>query len=383
MEKKVAKDTEGKGIKEVSAEKMMTNSKPSDSSGKVIFDEPILCAQFVRDYVDLPYMKDVRPEDIEDVSSQFVPLVAEERNADRVKKIKVQGKNPFYLISLIEHKTKPDYNIFMQIFRYMVYIWEAYEKEEEKKREGISKTKSFRYPLILPIVYYEGSQRWAAPLHFKDRVAFGELFEKYVPDFQYYLVPIRKYTNEELLERADEISLVMLFNKLQNKEDVTELRKISPGKLEKILQDSPGQVVKVIADVLFAFLVKANVPVEEAEELVGKVKEKKMAELFADMEKMDIQAERRNTAEQRARADKEKERADKAEERADKAEERADKAEERADKAEAAIENGIRLFIEMCREFVLSREQTLQRLAEKYGIECSEAEEWLEKYWAE
>ena len=34
--------------------------------------------------------------------------------------------------------------------------------------------KDFRYPPILPIVYYEGSQKWTAPLHFRDRVAYGE-----------------------------------------------------------------------------------------------------------------------------------------------------------------------------------------------------------------
>ena len=304
---------------------------------------------------------------IEDVSSQYVPLIAEERNADRVKKIKVKGKNPFFLISLIEHKTKTEYNIFMQIFRYMVYIWEDYEKTEEKKRKGISKTKEFRYPPILPIVYYEGSQSWTAPLHFRDRVAFGDMFEKYVPDFQYYLVPIRNYTNEELLERADEISLVMLFNKVQTKEDVAKLREIPPKKLEEILRDTPSQVLKVIADVLFVLLLKENVPLDEAEELVEKVKEKKMAELFENMEKMDIQAERRNTAEQR--------------ERADKAEERADKAEERADKAEAIVEKGLQLFIETCREVQMPREIILGKLVEKYGISKEEAEEWISKYW--
>ena len=38
-----------------------------------------------------------------------------------------------------------------------------------------------------------------------------------------------------------------------------------------------------------AFLRKENVPEEETETLVGKVKEKKMGELFANMDKMDIQ----------------------------------------------------------------------------------------------
>ena len=44
-------------------------------------------------------------------------------------------------------------------------------------------------------------------------------------------------------------------------------------------------------------------PEKEAETLVGKVKEKKMGELFANLDKMDIQAERRKTAEAVKRAE--------------------------------------------------------------------------------
>ncbi len=340
----------------------ITNSQPRDSSGKKIFEDATLCAQFCRDYVDLPYMKDVRPEDIEDVSSQYVPLIAEERNADRVKKIKVKGQSPFFLISLIEHKTKPEYNIGMQIFRYMVYIWEDFAKAEEKKRKGISKTKDFKYPMILPIVYYEGSEKgWTAPLHFRDRILFGELFGEYVPDFRYYLVPIREFSNEELLARGDEMSLLMLINKVQNKEDIEALRKIPAHKLESILKDTPPHVLTIIADVLFVLLLKENVPLDEAEELVEKVKEKKMGELFENMEHMDIQAERRNTAAQRARAEQ-------AEERAERAEERAEQAEERM----------ILEYIKVCLEFKVSKEEIVDRLVEQYGMKRQEAEALLQ-----
>ena len=75
----------------------------------------LLCSQFLRDYVDLPGLKDVTSEDIEDVSDQFVPLFAEERNADRVKRIQLKKGNveepPFFLVSLIEHKTQVEYNV--------------------------------------------------------------------------------------------------------------------------------------------------------------------------------------------------------------------------------------------------------------------------------
>ena len=80
-----------------------------------------------------------------------------------------------------------------------------------------------------------------------------------------------------------------------------------------------------------------------------------MGELFANMEHMDIQAERRNTAEQRARAEE----------------------------AEARVEKervrGIRNYIDTCREFGLSQEEILGRLVEKFGMSRQEAEDWLKE----
>ena len=143
----------------------VTGVSPDDSliivkrrvqTGKVIFEDNNLCCQFLNDYVDLPHFKDVRPEDIEDVSEEFVPLFSNEREADRIKEIKIRGENnitSFFLISLIEHKSNVEYNIHMQIFRYMVYIWERYERRMEQENPGCTRRKDFTYPPIIPIVY--------------------------------------------------------------------------------------------------------------------------------------------------------------------------------------------------------------------------------------
>ena len=85
-----------------------------NNTGKVIFEDNNLYCQFLNDYVDLPHFKDVRSEDIEDVSEEFVPLFSNEREADRIKEIKIRGENnitSFFLISLIEHKSNVEYNI--------------------------------------------------------------------------------------------------------------------------------------------------------------------------------------------------------------------------------------------------------------------------------
>ena len=93
-ESEMVKETENEAADGNDVKKQRTdiilNTKVRDSSGKAIFADNELCAQFVRDYVDIPELKHVTAEDIEDVSSQFVTLFAEERNADRVKRIQLK-----------------------------------------------------------------------------------------------------------------------------------------------------------------------------------------------------------------------------------------------------------------------------------------------------
>lgn len=178
------------------------NSQIRDSSSKIIFGDSHLCSQFLQGYVNIPMLKNVKPEDIEDVSRQYVHMFTEERNSDVVKKVWLKGnETPFYLISLIEHKSQMDYNVIMQILRYMVYIWEDYEKEQEREHKGISKTKSFRYPPVLPIVYYDGTADWKGGIELENRVYLSDVFEEYIPNFKCILVQLKDYSNAEIMEK--------------------------------------------------------------------------------------------------------------------------------------------------------------------------------------
>lgn len=267
----------------------------------------------------------------------------------------------------------------------MVHIWETYEKEADSIREGMHRRKDFLYPPILPVVYYEGRTEWKVPPDFRSRIREGKTFGKYIPDFEYYLVPLQDYSNEALMDRRDEISLAMIINKLQTAEDIERFRKLPGQEMEAILQDTPKHVVNTIADILKTFLLKMNVPVSETEKLTDKVREKKMGELFADMEKMDIQAERRNTAnakKEAAEAKKEAEEAKKeaaeAKKEAAEAKKEAAEAEKRADKSE---EDNIRLSVELCQELGASKDSAVRKLMEKRNMSLETAQEKIMLYW--
>lgn len=276
----------------------------NDIQSKTIFQNPLLCSQFLRNYVNHPMMKNIRPEDIEDYTDRFVSYFGVEYEADTVKKIHVREENgeksEIFLISLIEHKTDVDYNVVVQLLKYMACIWAEYEKQFGADYKNQVKTKEFRYPPILPVVYHEGSDTWTAPLHLKDRIFMHEIFEEYIPDFTYCLVDNHKFSNEELLVHKDEMSLIMLLNKIQTKADLSEFLSIPLEKVNRIVKESPEAVVDIIVMVMQALCTKLNVSRQDAEECVKKVRTRNMGYLWANMEKIDVQATQAELSEMRA-----------------------------------------------------------------------------------
>ena len=281
----------------VKKKQQISNSKPHDSSSKIIFGNAELCSQFLRNYMDMPILKNVRAEDIEDVTERYIPMFTEERNSDTVKRIKISENNVLFFVSLIEHKTRVDYNVNMQLLRYMVYIWEDYEHEMERQKKGISKTKGFKYPPILPIVYYEGIGKWTAARNIQDRILFHEAFEPFTPQFSYKLVQLNAYSIDQLVRKNDELSLLMLINRLQSTKAFRELN-LPKDYLKNLSEHSTDELLDIIEKVTASMLRHLNLPEDEVSEFTGQVKERKMAELFENFKDIDLPAARKKAREQ-------------------------------------------------------------------------------------
>ncbi|WP_027205179.1 hypothetical protein [Butyrivibrio fibrisolvens] len=74
------------------------NSKAEDNGAKLIFENPTLCAQLLRDYSGINLLKDVKPEDITDVTERYIPMFTEERNADVVKRVRVKEGEEIFML---------------------------------------------------------------------------------------------------------------------------------------------------------------------------------------------------------------------------------------------------------------------------------------------
>ena len=345
-----------------------------DTSSKTIFGNPVLCAQFLRNHFDMPLLKGVQPEDIEDISERYIPYLGTEFDSDSVKKIRIldigkgkrrDSREPPFFVSLIEHKSLVDYDVSMQLLRYMVCIWTEYRREMERDREGCTRRKGFRYPMIIPIVYYEGKAAWTAHMHLRDRIGTIGKVREWIPDFQYHLVRIHDYSNQELLQRGDEMSLVMLINKIQDTADLEQFIRIPPDKMDRIIRDSPEHVIDVLVSAMESLCFKIDASAEERTLCVRKVRERKMGYLFENMKHISIQEERRKTEKQRKLTEEQKKLAEEQKKLTEierqKAEEEHLRAEQERTKAEEQ-----RLRAENAEEKLKLAEETIRQLREKY-----------------
>ena len=273
------------------------NSHTKDNAAKIVFGDPVLCAQFLKGYTDIPLFKEIKPEDIENVSSHFLPLFQESRDSDTVNKIRI-GNFEIYLIALIEHQSENDFDMSFRILRYIVFIWTDYAAQQEKLHKGITKSKAFLYPPILPIVYYEGTSTWSAPLNFKDRVFLSDVFGDYIPSFHYLVVPLNKYSKQDLIEKNDELSLIFLINQLQNSSEFHALKDIPKEYTEHLTENTPDYLLKIIGKVIAVLLHKLNIPDEEVYEVTDQITRRKFSMMFDNFQAYDVQETRRVSREE-------------------------------------------------------------------------------------
>lgn len=264
-----------------------------DQGAKIVFENPEMCVQFLDGYIPIDCLKGLKAEQIEDMSQRFVTMWDNERDSDVVKKIHLNPDMELFLIAIIEHQSDVDFTMVMKLLRYMIMIWTDYEKEMEEKQPGITKMKEFKYPPILPIVYFEGTGAWTAAKRFSERIALSDVFEEYIPDFHYKVVRIHDYTDDEIIEKGNELSLIMLVNKLKKSEDIIKLKELPKNYLENLQEHSTKQLLELIATVVSVFMRRMNVPKEEIADFTDQILERRIPMLFDSFEAYDVQETRR------------------------------------------------------------------------------------------
>jgi hypothetical protein len=80
-----------------------------DNSFKQILGNNQLFVEFLKDFIPRTssgmsdILRDISPEDIEDLKERFIPLFEEARDSDTVKRVNLKNHSLLFVIAIVEH----------------------------------------------------------------------------------------------------------------------------------------------------------------------------------------------------------------------------------------------------------------------------------------
>jgi hypothetical protein len=237
------------------------------------------------------------------------------------------------------------------LLQYIVLILDAYEKEVNAEGD-ISGKKDFRYPLVLPIVFYDGEGEWTAETNFLQKTEPNDpLYAKYIPTFEYMVVNLNKLSREALLRFGDPLSFMMLIDKIRRPEDMSLLSNIPAGYVQSFSDSLNEGIKKLLVDVITSLLVRADIPREEIDVVTHDIQERRYSEMFNWLEGYSVQETRRQVREEERRVWEEKlQQAETQRQQAEAQRQQAEAQRQQADREKAVLEERIRYLEQAVKE---------------------------------
>ena len=152
-------------------------------------DQPDIVSQFFADHLPKAWSSQIVSQKPELIHGKFTDERIDQHQTDALYKVKLTSGETGFVYILADHKSSPDYDISLQLLRYMARIYERHTQQKNWKP----------LPEIWPIVIYHGLKNWTIPTNFAS--LYGQEQKPKTPnilDFEYHLVDLTKIPDNEL-----------------------------------------------------------------------------------------------------------------------------------------------------------------------------------------
>ena len=165
---------------------------------------------FLRHFVDSKWVSQIDEETLHLCDKGFVDSFFKELESDLIYSAKAADKDVYFYV-LTELQSTVDYTMPFRLFKYVAAIlMRVFEDTPQEKRER----SDFRLPAVVPILFYNGDERWVLSQNFKDYLQGADLFDSAI-DFRYDLVDIKLLEREHLLKNHDAICAAIAVDKVR------------------------------------------------------------------------------------------------------------------------------------------------------------------------
>ena len=233
-----------------------------DKGYKYLLSVKRVFLQLLRSFVDKTWVNRIDEDSVEFINKSFILQDFKGKEADIVYRVKIDGKEVFFYI-LLELQSTVDYQMPYRLLQYMLEIWRTILKDTNKAREKqndngnsienqtnnepevtaannidiVKNGREFQLPAIIPCVLYNGKQDWTVPKSYRKILSANDLFDDYIVDFNYILIDVARYSEEELLSLGNLLGAVFYIDQKQQYDEIIERLKNLVDKLKNLTDE--------------------------------------------------------------------------------------------------------------------------------------------------
>lgn len=195
-----------------------------DKGYKRILSKKQYFAHFMRKYIKVNWVNNIKAEDLTLVNAAFVDEQFRETEADLIYRAKSGDQEVVFYI-LLELQSKCDHTMPYRLLVYMTELTKRLFADTPKKER---ERKDFRLPAVVPVVLYNGKQPWTASRTFRDYIHNPERFGENTIDFQYLLLDLMQQDDDYILNSNNALDDIFLMEKGLNDSDfLSSIRKVT------------------------------------------------------------------------------------------------------------------------------------------------------------
>ena len=135
------------------------------------------------------------------------------KESDVIYKLKFKGRKIFFYV-LLELQSSVDQTMPFRLLRYIV---ELMKREFDNTPENERKSVNYRMPAVIPVILFNGADKWSVVRSFKEYLQDYEKFGEYIIDFKYLLFDLNRMTDETLLSTNRLLDIVFMLDKNPNR----------------------------------------------------------------------------------------------------------------------------------------------------------------------
>ncbi|MBD5461398.1 MAG: Rpn family recombination-promoting nuclease/putative transposase, partial [Lachnospiraceae bacterium] len=206
-------------------------SMPHDKGYKKSLSDPRQFLHFLQKYIGADWMLELKDYQLSLCDKEMLEKDYEGREADLIYRVMRPDGREIYIFVLQELQSTVDYTMIFRILIYVVNtLLKHFLETDKKKRESVD----FRLPAMVPIVFYNGEERWTAVDNMQTYQDGGEMFGDYILNLKYYLIDLASVEEEYILSTNTVIDNILYCDKFRRKQELVEVIRTAYSRVQKL-----------------------------------------------------------------------------------------------------------------------------------------------------